>query len=52
VIEADANHIVIKEKAPAGAKKDYFNREYKLLSFAKSNAFTSMSQIPGSKWGR
>jgi DNA-directed RNA polymerase subunit beta len=46
VIEADANHIIVKEKAPEGAKKEYFNREYKLLSFAKSNAFTSMSQIP------
>jgi len=46
VIEVDANHIVVKEKAPAGAKKEYFNREYRLLSFAKSNAFTSMSQIP------
>lgn len=46
VLEVDANHIVVKEKAPAGAKKEYFNREYRLLNFAKSNAFTSMSQIP------
>jgi DNA-directed RNA polymerase subunit beta len=46
VAEADADHIVVKEKAPAGAKKDYFKREYKLQSFAKSNAFTSMNQIP------
>lgn len=51
VIEADANHIMVKEKAPAGAKKEHFNREYKLLSFAKSNAFTSMSQIPRVKVG-
>ncbi|TAK96193.1 DNA-directed RNA polymerase subunit beta [Patescibacteria group bacterium] len=46
VIEVDASHIVIKEPAPAGAKKDYIRREYRLLNFAKSNAFTSMSQMP------
>ena len=46
VIEVDASHIVIKEKAPAEAKKDSFKREYKLQSFQKSNAFTSMSQLP------
>jgi len=46
VIEVDAAHIVVKEKAPVGAKKDYFKRTYNLLSFQKSNAFTSMSQSP------
>lgn len=46
VIEVDAAHIVIKEKAPAGAKKDHIRREYILQSFQKSNAFTSMSQTP------
>jgi len=46
VIEVDAAHIIVKEKAPVGAKKDYFKRTYNLLSFQKSNAFTSMSQSP------
>ncbi len=46
VIEVDASHIVVKETAPVGAKKDNFKREYRLQSFVKSNAFTSMSQIP------
>jgi DNA-directed RNA polymerase subunit beta len=46
VVEVDASHIVIKEKAPAGAKKDYVRREYFLNNFLRSNAFTSMSQIP------
>ncbi|NTV40842.1 MAG: DNA-directed RNA polymerase subunit beta [Candidatus Moranbacteria bacterium] len=46
VTEVDASHIVIKEFAPIGAKKDNFKREYRLQSFVKSNAFTSMSQIP------
>lgn len=46
VVEVDANHIIVKEKAPAGAKKDYIKREYQLHNFLKSNAFTSMSQIP------
>ncbi len=46
VVEVDARHIVIREKAPIGSKKDYYNREYRLLNFAKSNAFTSMSQSP------
>jgi DNA-directed RNA polymerase subunit beta len=46
VIEVDASHIVIKEAAPVGAKKDNFKREYRLQSFQKSNAFTSMSQLP------
>ena len=46
VTEVDADHIVIKEKAPEGAKKPYIKREYRLQSFVKSNAFTSMNQIP------
>jgi DNA-directed RNA polymerase subunit beta len=36
----------VKETAPIGIKKDNFKREYRLQSFAKSNAFTSMSQLP------
>lgn len=46
VIVADASQIIIKEKSPAGAKTKYFRRKYPLQSFAKSNAFTSMNQIP------
>jgi len=46
VVEVDGKHIFVKEKAPIGVKKEYFNREYKLLNFSKSNAFTSMTQIP------
>jgi DNA-directed RNA polymerase subunit beta len=56
VIEVDASHIVVKENEPisnneksskrAGAKKENYKREYKLQSFQKSNAFTSMSQVP------
>jgi DNA-directed RNA polymerase subunit beta len=46
VVEVDAAHIVVREKAPAGAKKEFHNREYRLQSFQKSNAFTSMSQTP------
>jgi len=46
VIIADGTRVVVREAAPAGAKKEYFDREYKLLSFAKSNSFTSMNQVP------
>lgn len=46
VVEVDGHHIVIKETAPVGSKKDNFKREYILQSFQKSNAFTSMSQVP------
>lgn len=46
VVEVDADHIIVKEEAPAGAKKPYIKREYRLQSFVKSNAFTSMNQIP------
>lgn len=46
VVEVDGAHIVVKENAPVGSKKDNYKREYRLLNFAKSNAFTSMSQTP------
>ena len=46
IVEVDADHIIIKEEAPAGAKKPFIKREYRLQSFVKSNAFTSMNQIP------
>ena len=46
VTEVDADHIIVKEAAPAGAKKPYIKREYRLQTFVKSNAFTSMNQIP------
>jgi len=46
VIEVDSDHIIIKEEVPAGAKKPFYKREYRLQSFVKSNAFTSMNQIP------
>jgi len=45
VIVADATRVVIRSKAPAGAKKDYIDAEYELQSFEKSNAFTSMNQV-------
>jgi len=51
VIEVDARHIIVKEKTPVGSKKSSFNREYILQSFIKSNAFTSMNQIPRVKKG-
>ncbi|MBP7060821.1 MAG: DNA-directed RNA polymerase subunit beta [Candidatus Moranbacteria bacterium] len=46
VIASDANHIVVRSQAPAGAKKDHIDTEYLLQSFEKSNAFTSMNQVP------
>ncbi len=46
VVEVDADHVVIREEAPAGAKKPFIKREYRLQSFVKSNAFTSMNQLP------
>ena len=46
VVEVDGAHITVKENAPIGSKKDNFKREYILQSFQKSNAFTSMSQLP------
>ncbi len=46
VVVVDANHIIVRSKAPAGTKKDHFDTEYILQSFEKSNAFTSMNQVP------
>lgn len=43
VVEVDAEHIVIKEMDKKGKCK---RRVYLLQSFAKSNAFTCMNQIP------
>jgi len=51
VVEVDSDHVVVKEEAPTGAKKPYIKREYRLQSFVKSNAFTSMNQIPRVKKG-
>lgn len=46
VVEVDSDHIIIRETAPAGAKKPYIKKEYYLQTFVKSNAFTSMNQVP------
>lgn len=46
VIEVDASHVVVKEDISEGVKKPFVKREYLLQSFAKSNAFTSMNQVP------
>ena len=46
VIEVDASHVVVREEAPIGSKKAHFDRTYALKSFAKSNNFTSMNQVP------
>ncbi|MFA6973680.1 MAG: DNA-directed RNA polymerase subunit beta [Parcubacteria group bacterium] len=46
VVEVDADHIIVKEEAPVGSKKPFLKREYRLQSFVKSNAFTSMNQVP------
>jgi DNA-directed RNA polymerase subunit beta len=46
VIEVDAEHIIVKEEAPVASKKPFIKREYNLQSFVKSNAFTSMNQVP------
>lgn len=46
VVEIDGNHIIIKEESPTGSKKDFVKREYILQTFAKSNAFSSMNQVP------
>lgn len=46
VLDVDANHIVVRSSALAGAKKKYIDHEYLLQSFEKSNAFTSMNQVP------
>lgn len=46
VISVDGGRVVVREEAPVGSKKKHFDREYRLLSFAKSNSFTSMNQTP------
>jgi DNA-directed RNA polymerase subunit beta len=46
VIAVDADHITVRSKAPVGSKKEHLDREYPLQSFEKSNAFTSMNQVP------
>jgi len=51
VIEVDAGHIKIEEDVKKGAKKAH-KREYLLQTFAKSNAFTSMNQVPRVKVGQ
>ncbi|MEA1926317.1 MAG: DNA-directed RNA polymerase subunit beta [Patescibacteria group bacterium] len=45
VIEVDADHIAVKEALSEKGKKTN-KRTYRLQSFEKSNAFTSMNQIP------
>lgn len=45
VIEVDAEHVVVKE-TPSESGKKANRRVYRLQSFAKSNAFTSMNQVP------
>ncbi|HHH12366.1 MAG TPA: DNA-directed RNA polymerase subunit beta, partial [Candidatus Moranbacteria bacterium] len=52
VVEVDADHIVVKEKAPIGSSAKTRRRFYRLQSFARSNAFTSMNQIPRVKKGQ
>ena len=49
VVEVDADHIVVAEEGK-GRKK--IRREYKLQAFTKSNAFTSLSQIPRVELGQ
>jgi DNA-directed RNA polymerase subunit beta len=51
VIESDAGHITVEEELKKGAKKKH-KREYILQTFAKSNAFTSMNQVPRVKVGQ
>ncbi len=46
VAEVDASRIIIKEKAPSGTKKEYLFKKYHLNNFLRSNAFTSISQVP------
>ena len=51
VIEVDASHVVVREAAPLGSKKPHLDHVYHLQSFAKSNSFTSMNQVPRVKKG-
>lgn len=52
VVEVDADHVIVKEEAPVSAKKPFIKREYRLQSFVKSNAFTSMNQVPRVRKGQ
>ncbi|MDP1884075.1 MAG: DNA-directed RNA polymerase subunit beta [Candidatus Moranbacteria bacterium] len=52
VVEVDADRIIVKEEAPVSAKKPFIKREYRLQSFVKSNAFTSMNQVPRVRKGQ
>ena len=45
VVSVDARRILVRETSQ-DSKKKYFDREYPLLSFAKSNAFSSINQTP------
>ncbi|QQS60974.1 MAG: DNA-directed RNA polymerase subunit beta [Candidatus Moraniibacteriota bacterium] len=45
IISVDARRVIVRE-TPKDTKKKYFDREYPLLSFAKSNAFSSINQTP------
>jgi DNA-directed RNA polymerase subunit beta len=51
VISVDASHVTVREEAPVGSKKPYIDHVYHLQSFAKSNSFTSMNQVPRVKKG-
>ncbi|MBT3356588.1 DNA-directed RNA polymerase subunit beta [bacterium] len=44
IVEVDGAHIVLKEKAAKGKRAK--RHSYPLQTFAKSNAFTSMNQVP------
>jgi len=50
VIAVDADHIVVEEKKTSHKNKKQ-KREYILQTFAKSNAFSSMNQVPRVKKG-
>ena len=45
VLEVDGGHVVVEEEPRKGTKKK-FKREYILHTFARSNAFTAMNQVP------
>jgi DNA-directed RNA polymerase subunit beta len=46
VIEVDGAHVTVREEAPVGSKKAHIDHVYRLQTFAKSNSFTSMNQVP------
>ncbi len=50
IVEVDGAHIVLREKVEKGKKVK--RRTYPLQTFAKSNAFTSMNQIPRVRRGQ